>query len=60
LGQVAIPVVGDDFRSYSASIKLALTVGLIVGAARVRVIGLALTTGSFPFARSTAFPCSVC
>jgi phosphomannomutase / phosphoglucomutase len=36
-------VVGHDFRAYSASIKLALTVGLMAGGARVRDIGLALT-----------------
>src|SRR5258707_7567845 len=36
-------VVGHDFRSYSASIKLALTAGLMAGGAHVRDIGLALT-----------------
>ena len=36
-------VVGHDFRSYSASIKLALTAGLMAGGAQVRDIGLALT-----------------
>ncbi len=36
-------VVGHDFRSYSASIKLALTAGLMAGGARVRDIGLAIT-----------------
>ncbi len=36
-------VVGHDFRSYSASIKLALTTGLMAGGAHVRDIGLALT-----------------
>jgi phosphomannomutase / phosphoglucomutase len=36
-------VVGHDFRSYSASIKLALTAGLMAGGAYVRDIGLALT-----------------
>jgi phosphomannomutase/phosphoglucomutase len=36
-------VVGHDFRSYSASIKLALTVGLLAGGARIRDIGLAVT-----------------
>ncbi len=34
-------VVGHDFRSYSASIKLALTAGLMAGGAKVRDIGLA-------------------
>jgi phosphomannomutase/phosphoglucomutase len=36
-------VVGHDFRSYSSSIKLALTAGLMAGGARVRDIGLAIT-----------------
>ena len=36
-------IVGHDFRSYSASIKLALTAGLMAGGAHVRDIGLALT-----------------
>ena len=36
-------VVGHDFRSYSASIKLALTAGLMAGGAQVRDIGLAIT-----------------
>jgi phosphomannomutase/phosphoglucomutase len=36
-------VVGHDFRSYSASIKLALTAGLMAGGAKVRDIGLAIT-----------------
>jgi phosphomannomutase / phosphoglucomutase len=43
LGVAREVVVGHDFRSYSASIKLALTVGLMAGGARVRDIGLALT-----------------
>lgn len=36
-------VVGHDFRSYSASIKLALIAGLMAGGAKVHDIGLALT-----------------
>ena len=36
-------VVGHDFRSYSASIKVAMTAGLMAGGARVRDIGLAIT-----------------
>jgi phosphomannomutase / phosphoglucomutase len=36
-------VVGHDFRSYSSSIKLAMTVGLMAGGLRVRDIGLAIT-----------------
>ena len=36
-------IVGHDFRSYSLSIKLALTSGLMAGGARVRDIGLALS-----------------
>ncbi len=46
LKELGVPpdvVVGHDFRSYSASIKLALTAGLMAGAARVRDIGLAIT-----------------
>jgi phosphomannomutase/phosphoglucomutase len=36
-------VVGHDFRSYSASIKLAMTAGLMAGGLKVRDIGLAIT-----------------
>jgi phosphomannomutase/phosphoglucomutase len=36
-------VTGHDFRSYSASIKMALTNGLIASGCRVRDIGLAVT-----------------
>ena len=36
-------VVGHDFRSYSLSIKLALTTGLMAAGARVKDIGLALS-----------------
>ncbi len=36
-------VVGHDFRSYSLSIKLALTAGLMAAGARVKDIGLALS-----------------
>jgi phosphomannomutase / phosphoglucomutase len=36
-------VVGHDYRSYSASIKLALIAGLMAGGAKVRDIGLAIT-----------------
>jgi phosphomannomutase/phosphoglucomutase len=36
-------VVGHDFRSYSGSIKLALTAGLMAGGAKVSDIGLAIT-----------------
>ena len=43
LGVAREVVVGHDFRSYSASIKLALTAGLMAGGAYVRDIGLALT-----------------
>ena len=43
LGAAPEIVVGHDFRSYSASIKLALTAGLMAGGAHVRDIGLALT-----------------
>jgi phosphomannomutase / phosphoglucomutase len=43
LGVAREVVVGHDFRAYSASIKLALTAGLMAGGAHVRDIGLALT-----------------
>src|SRR6202007_2432873 len=46
LRELSVPrevVVGHDFRSYSASIKLALTAGLMAGGAKVRDIGLAIT-----------------
>ena len=43
LGVAREIVVGHDFRSYSASIKLALTAGLMAGGAHVRDIGLAVT-----------------
>ena len=36
-------VVGHDFRSYSAAIKYALTVGLMASGCKVRDIGLAIT-----------------
>ncbi len=36
-------VVGHDFRSYSAAIKLALIAGLMAGGARVRDLGLCIT-----------------
>ena len=43
LGVAREIVVGHDFRSYSAAIKLALTAGLMAGGAKVRDIGLAIT-----------------
>ena len=46
LKELGVPrevVVGHDFRSYSASIKLALTTGLMAGGAKVSDIGLAIT-----------------
>jgi len=43
LGVPRAVVVGHDFRSYSAAIKLALTAGLMAGGAKVRDIGLAIT-----------------
>src|ERR1700744_4725583 len=43
LGREPQIVTGHDFRSYSASIKMALTNGLIASGCRVRDIGLALT-----------------
>src|SRR5579875_3253484 len=46
LGELGVErevVVGHDFRAYSASIKYALTAGLMAAGARVRDIGLAIT-----------------
>ena len=46
LKELGVPreiVVGHDFRRYSASIKLALTAGLMAGGAKVSDIGLAIT-----------------
>jgi phosphomannomutase/phosphoglucomutase len=43
LGREPKIVTGHDFRSYSASIKMALTNGLIASGCQVRDIGLALT-----------------
>ena len=46
LGELGVKreiVVGHDFRSYSASIKLAMTAGLMAGGVLVRDIGLAIT-----------------
>ncbi|MGE0846264.1 MAG: phosphomannomutase/phosphoglucomutase [Flavobacteriaceae bacterium] len=46
LGELGVDrhiVVGHDFRSYSQSIKLALTSGLLAAGCRVRDIGLAVT-----------------
>jgi len=46
LKELGVPrevVVGHDYRSYSAAIKLALAAGLMAGGARVRDIGLAIT-----------------
>jgi Phosphoglucomutase/phosphomannomutase, alpha/beta/alpha domain I len=46
LKELGVPrdvLVGHDFRSYSAAIKLAMTAGLMAGGAQVRDIGLAIT-----------------
>ncbi len=46
LGEMGVPrdiVTGHDFRSYSASIKMALVAGLVASGCRVRDIGLAVT-----------------
>ena len=45
-------VVGHDFRSYSASIKMALATGLMASGCRVRDIGLSLTPMTY-FAQFT-------
>jgi len=42
-GLPPVVVVGNDYRSYSLSIKQALTVGLMAGGAEVRDIGVALS-----------------
>ncbi|MGA2945408.1 MAG: phosphomannomutase/phosphoglucomutase, partial [Xanthobacteraceae bacterium] len=43
LGVKPLLVTGHDFRSYSASIKMALINGLIAGGVQVKDIGLAVT-----------------
>ena len=43
MGLAPVVVVGNDYRSYSLSIKQALTVGLMAGGAEVRDIGVALS-----------------
>jgi phosphomannomutase/phosphoglucomutase len=43
LGVVPEIVTGHDFRSYSASVKTALTCGLMAAGCKVHDIGLALT-----------------
>src|SRR5471030_3036680 len=46
LGELGVKkdvVVGHDFRSYSAAIKLALIAGLMAGGAKVRDLGLCIT-----------------
>src|SRR3954451_22751616 len=40
-------VIGHDFRSYSASIKLALASGLLAAGLKVHDIGLALTSMAY-------------
>ena len=43
MGLPPVVVVGNDYRSYSLSIKQALTVGLLAGGAEVRDIGVCLS-----------------
>jgi len=43
MGLAPVVVVGNDYRSYSLSIKQALTVGLMAGGAEVRDIGVCLS-----------------
>ena len=43
MGLPPVVVVGNDYRSYSLSIKQALTVGLMAGGAEVRDIGVCLS-----------------
>src|SRR6202050_2433486 len=50
-------VIGHDFRSYSASIKMALTNGLIASGCRVRDIGLAVTPMAYFAQFDLDLPC---
>src|SRR5205823_1290587 len=50
-------VTGHDFRSYSASIKLALTNGLVAAGCKVYDIGLALTPMAYFAQFDLAVPC---
>jgi phosphomannomutase/phosphoglucomutase len=50
-------VVGHDFRSYSASIKMALVNGLIAAGARVHDIGLAVTPMAYFAQFALDVPC---
>src|SRR5271169_6577195 len=50
-------VTGHDFRSYSASIKMALTNGLIASGGRVRDIGLAMTPMAYFAQFDLDLPC---
>src|ERR1700733_12759479 len=50
-------VTGHDFRSYSASIKMALTNGLIASGCQVRDIGLALTPMAYFAQFALDLPC---
>ncbi|WP_029032731.1 phosphomannomutase/phosphoglucomutase [Salinarimonas rosea] len=50
-------VVGHDFRSYSASIKLALVAGLMAGGMRVKDVGLALSPMAYYAQFALDCPC---
>ncbi|WP_349371473.1 phosphomannomutase/phosphoglucomutase [Salinarimonas sp.] len=50
-------VVGHDFRSYSAAIKLALVAGLMAGGMRVRDVGLALSPMAYYAQFALDCPC---
>jgi phosphomannomutase/phosphoglucomutase len=57
LGREPEIVTGHDFRSYSASIKMALTNGLIAAGCQVRDIGLALTPMAYFAQFALDVPC---
>ncbi|GAB4522271.1 MAG: phosphomannomutase/phosphoglucomutase [Parvularculaceae bacterium] len=57
LGQSPRIVVGHDFRSYSASIKQALTVGLMTAGCEVHDIGLALSPVAYFAQFALDIPC---
>ncbi|HTV35375.1 MAG TPA: phosphomannomutase/phosphoglucomutase, partial [Xanthobacteraceae bacterium] len=60
LGELGVKrelVTGHDFRSYSASIKLALTTGLMASGVRVHDIGLAVTPMAYFAQFALDVPC---
>jgi phosphomannomutase/phosphoglucomutase len=57
LGVKPDAVVGHDYRSYSASIKMALTTGLVAAGVRVHDIGLAVTPMAYFAQFALDIPC---